>query len=335
MELAVRAAEVALGQTGRLRSSVELVSMVNVFSGAGTAPATRLAHGLGGTALARTEVTTVGGNTPQWLVSRAATGRGSFASGGCADRRCRDTALASDTAHPRFAASPAISSSGLEHLLQGQPDPGTCEAQEDRLDPDPIVQDDRPGAGPGELDAGLAVPVNVYALFESVIAHRAGRTFAEHRSALGELMAPFTRVAAEHPFAWFPEARAPGELSRICPRKNRLVSEPYPKRMCAMLAWTRGCSSGRHVPRGRPRGRGSPTAAIFCWSGAQASDVWFPSARPTREALKGSGQRLRRRWRHRVSASTRSRPSICTRASLAWSRWPRARSVSTSTTKED
>ena len=47
VELAVRAAEVALGQTGRLRSSVELVSMVNVFSGAGTAPATRLAHGLG------------------------------------------------------------------------------------------------------------------------------------------------------------------------------------------------------------------------------------------------------------------------------------------------
>jgi acetyl-CoA C-acetyltransferase len=277
VELAVRAAEVALGRTGRLRSLVDLVSMVNVFSGAGTAPATRLAHGLG-LRSARTEVTTIGGNTPQWLVSRAATlvaasqAEAVLIAGAETQRSLR---ILRARGSP---ASPVVSRSGLEHLLRGRPDPGTCEAEEDRLDPDPIVGDDRPGAGPRELEAGLAVPVNVYALFESVIAHRAGRTFAEHRSALGELMAPFTRVAAQHPFAWFPKAWAPCELARICP-ENRLVSEPYPKRMCAML----GVDQGAAVvvtSLEAARAAGIADRAIFCWSGAQASDVWFPSARP-------------------------------------------------------
>ncbi|MGA2036003.1 MAG: acetyl-CoA acetyltransferase [Acidimicrobiales bacterium] len=269
VELAIRASELALAQAGALRSRIGVVTMVNVFSGAGAAPAARLARRLA-LSPARTEMTTIGGNTPQWLVNRAAA-----------------SIAASETEAVLIAGAEAQRSKRLlsaQHASgsTGSPFSGNefskWEHEDGQLAPDTVVGDDRPGTGPAELNAGLAAPVHVYALFESVIAHRAGRTFAEHRSALGELMAPFTKVAATHPFAWFPQARTPTELSEIT-ADNRLVSEPYPKRMCAML----GVDQGAAVvvtSLEAARAAGVADRAVFCWSGAQACDVWFPSARP-------------------------------------------------------
>ena len=55
-----------------LRDCVDRVSVVNIMTATGPAPATELAGRLGA-ARRRCEVTTIGGNTPQWLVNRAAT----------------------------------------------------------------------------------------------------------------------------------------------------------------------------------------------------------------------------------------------------------------------
>ena len=265
----MRASEVALEQAGALRSRIGLVSMVNVFSGAGAAPAARIARQLGLSPV-RTEVTSIGGNTPQWLVNRAA----AWIAAGKAETVLITGAEAQRSIR-RLNTQRSSGSAGL-------PLPGREQSNWDddggELAPDPIVGDDRPGAGPAELNAGLVAPVHVYALFESVIAHRTGRSFAEHRSALGELMAPFTEVASKHPFAWFPQARAPAELSEIS-TDNRLVSEPYPKRMCAML----GVDQGAAVvvtSLETARAAGVADGAVFCWSGAEACDIWFPAARP-------------------------------------------------------
>jgi acetyl-CoA C-acetyltransferase len=144
--------------------------------------------------------------------------------------------------------------------------------------PDPVVGDDRPGVSNAELGAGLVAPVHMYALFESVLARRAGRSPTEHRNALGEIMARFTAVAAEHPVAWFRDVRTPIELAEVTP-DNRLVAEPYPKRMCAFL----GVDQGAAVvvsSLAAARAAGVADRAVFCWSGAEASDVWFPAARP-------------------------------------------------------
>ncbi len=69
---------------------------------------------------------------------------------------------------------------------------------------DPVVGDDRPGLGPAEFGIGLMLPVHIYPMLESVIAARAGRDAHAHRQAMGALLAPFTEVAARHPYRLVP-----------------------------------------------------------------------------------------------------------------------------------
>ncbi|HXQ90524.1 MAG TPA: hypothetical protein VN768_03130 [Acidimicrobiales bacterium] len=258
LELAARAAHEALDAAPGLRGRVQRVSVVNVMSPVGVAPAASLARQLG-LAPTRTEVTTVGGNSPQWLVTRAAA---AISAGEL------DAALVVGAEAQHFAK-----------VHPGAAAPSSAHAPQDgALAPDPVVGDDRAGVGGAELAVGLILPVHVYALFESVLAHRARRTPAQQRAALGALMAPFTEVAARHRIAWFPEARTPAEVAEVTPH-NRLVAEPYPKRMCAFLHVDQGaavlvCSLAA------ARAASVADEAVFCWSGADATDVWFPTARP-------------------------------------------------------
>jgi acetyl-CoA C-acetyltransferase len=253
LDLAAAAARAALEDASGLRHAVSRVSVVNMVSPVGPAPATALARRLG-LAPTVTEVSTVGGNSPPMLVARAA------------------TAIAAGEAEVVLVA-------GAEALRS--PDasgaPGPVEPELDRA-PDTVVGDERAGVGRHELAAGLLAPVNIYALFESALAARAGRTFAEHRVALGELMTPFTRVAASHPFAWFPQARHPGELSTVS-ADNRLVSEPFTKRLCAVMGVNQGAALVL-TSLGAARAAGIEAQAVFCWSSAEACDIWFPTARP-------------------------------------------------------
>jgi acetyl-CoA C-acetyltransferase len=84
-----------------------------------------------------------------------------------------------------------------------------------------------------EGDAGVMMPVSIFALVESAMAAVAGRAPDEQRAALGRLLAPFTDVAATRPeVAWFPQARTADEISGLGP-SNRFVSEPYTKLMCS------------------------------------------------------------------------------------------------------
>jgi acetyl-CoA C-acetyltransferase len=260
LDLAARAADSALGKAKRLRDRVEVVSVVNMLTPAGSAPATVLARRLG-LAPARTEVSTIGGNSPQMLITRAAA---AIAAGEA------DVVLVAGAEAQR---SQRVRRETNAHATAG--DRGQDEAEHPA---DPVVGDDRPGVGDAELAAGLVAPVNVYALFESAIAHRAGRTPAEHRVALGALMTPFTRVAAAHPQAWFPTARTAEELAVVSP-DNRLVSEPFTKRLCAVIGVDQAAAV-LVTSLGAARAAGLADQAVFVSSATQLSDVWFPSARP-------------------------------------------------------
>ena len=254
LSLMARAAETCLARAPALAGAVEQVSVVNVLSPVPAAPAAALARRLGLTP-ACTEVSTIGGNSPQWLLNRAA------------------AAIAAGRLSTALLAGAEVQRSAKLGLAEA-----AVEARDEGLAPDRVVGDDRAGVGRAELDAGLIAPVHVYALFESVLAHRAGRDPAAQRHALGVLMAPFTEAAAAHPAAWFPERRTPEELAELGP-DNRLVAEPYPKRMCAVLNVDQAaavvvCS----LAAARRAGVGD--GAVFCLSGAEANDVWFPTARP-------------------------------------------------------
>ncbi len=270
MDLAALAASEALDQAPGLRGRIGKVSVVNMLSPAPAGAARALARRLGCTP-AVTEVTTIGGNSPQWLVNRAAA---AVAAG-----EVEAVLVAGDEAQRSVRARVAPRSSSAARTpradRRGQDDE---DGDEDGDDPDPVIGDPRSGVGPAELAAGMIAPVHLYAMFESVLAARSGREFPEHRKVLGELMAPFTAVAAANPFAWFDEARRPAELAEVS-ADNRLVADPYPKRMCAVMGVDQGaavvvCSLAA------ARRAGVADRAVFLLSGAEATDVWFPTARP-------------------------------------------------------
>ncbi|MGH9096723.1 MAG: acetyl-CoA acetyltransferase, partial [Acidimicrobiales bacterium] len=161
------------------------------------------------------------------------------------------------------------------------------------LAPDPAVGDDLPGVGPAESAIGLMAPVHVYPMFESVVAARTGHTAEQHRQAIGELFAPFSRVASTHPYAWFPVAYTPDEIATPTP-DNRIVCEPYTKRMTAFLGSDQGaalvvCSLAA------ARRAGVADRAVFIWSGSSAVDVRFPASRPdpgSSPAIAAAGRAL-------------------------------------------
>ncbi len=255
VDLMVRAGQQALEATPGLRDHVDRVSVVNVMTRTGPAPATELAEALG-VGAAVCEVTTIGGNSPQWLVTRAA-----------AD-------IAGGALSVSLIAGAEAIRSGRHRRAAGEP----RELGRTDLAPDPVVGDDLPGVGPAETGAQLLVPVHVYPLFESVVAARAGRNATEHRQAMAELLAPFTEVAAANPYAWFPQARNPADIATPTP-DNRIVCEPYTKLMTAFLGSDQGaavivCSLAA------ARRAGVADRAVFIWSGAGATDVRFPTARP-------------------------------------------------------
>jgi len=253
LDLAERAARSALDDVPLLQGAVQQVSVVNIMSPVGPAPAATLARRLQ-LSPDRTEVTGVGGNSPQWLINRAA----AAISGGDLE-----VALIAGAEAQRSARSGG---------------PGNAAVDAVTLEPDPVIGDDRPPVSSAELQAGLLAPIHVYALFESVLAHRAARTYAEHRLVLGELLAPFTKTAASHRYAWFPEARIATELATVAP-DNRLIAEPYAKNMCAMFSVDQGAAV-IVTSLAAARRAGVDEGSVFCWSGAECTDVWFPAARP-------------------------------------------------------
>ena len=69
-------------------------------------------------------------------------------------------------------------------------------------------------------------PIEGYAVYENERRARLGLSLEEYRLAMGELFAPFTKVAANNPLASAQVERTPQELAEVTER-NRIVAEPY------------------------------------------------------------------------------------------------------------
>lgn len=261
IDLAERAARAAFEDAPGLEGRIDRVSMVAaIFSPAGKAPASAVADRLG-LRRAKREVSTVGGNTPQWLV----------------------TSLASQIAAGELGTALVVGAEATRSLLQSNPGAdfmrgaGASAAAGGDATADPVVGPSSEGmVGPAEIAAGLVRPAEVYALFESALAAAAGRSPLAQREYLGRLLAPFTRVAAENPFAWFPKALSADEIARPSD-KNRLTAEPYSKRMNSFPNVDQGTAlivTSLEIARQA----GLEQQAIFVWGGATNADV-PPTAR--------------------------------------------------------
>lgn len=146
------------------------------------------------------------------------------------------------------------------------------ETEDDLSDPERFG-DPRPGVSAQEALHGLSAPINTYPLFENALRARDKRGLAEHQARLGALMAPFTRVAAQNPDAWFPIERTAEELVTVTER-NRMVGYPYPKYLNAIMEVDQSAgvliaSVSKARELGVPRDRW-----VFLHGCADAADLW-------------------------------------------------------------
>ena len=141
-----------------------------------------------------------------------------------------------------------------------------------------FLKGQRPFANPLEARHGLTAPIDVYPLFENALRAEADRTIDEHQRFLGVLMAAHAAVAATNPYAWFPTAYTPEEITTVTP-DNRAVCFPYPKRMNAIMEVDQAAalvvmSSDEADRRGIPEHR-----RVTFLGGGSASDAWTVTER--------------------------------------------------------
>jgi acetyl-CoA C-acetyltransferase len=252
---AERAAEDA-GAGGRLLQAADRVAVVNLFSASyGNAP--RLLAERVGAKPAEEIYTTIGGNTPQWLVNVMA----ARIAAGEADVVLLAGAEAMRSVARARRARVRLAWGGGDD--DGQPT---------------VMGGAREGVSEHEGAHGLALPTAVYPLFENAIRARRGWTMAEHRRRLGALCAGFAAVAAENPYAWFRDRRTADQIATVTP-DNRLIGFPYPKLMNAIIDVDQAAAVIL-TSAGRARALGIPESRwVYVRGGADAHDHWFVSER--------------------------------------------------------
>ncbi len=204
--------------------------------------------------------TATGGNTPQWLVNRTAE---EIARGDC------EVAL--------LAGAEYIASL-LGAMKQGV-DLGWADGPDHDPGHDPEeIGDQRPGTTEYERRYGLQFPVNVYPLFENALRGAAGRTPAQHLDWLGEFFSPFSKVASENPYAWFPTYRSPQDIATPS-EKNRFVGYPYTKYLNAVIEVDQAATVVM-TSVAKARALGIPESKwVYLHGCGDASDIWYVGER--------------------------------------------------------
>jgi acetyl-CoA C-acetyltransferase len=235
-------------------------------------PPLSLANRLGA-APRRAFYTATGGNTPQWLVNRTAQ---DIANGEC------EAAVLVGAEY--IATLLGAMKQGFDLGWDKEPDPGN--------DPEEIG-DQRQGTTAYERAYGLHFPVNAYPLFENAIRGQKMRSPGAHLKWLGEFFSPFSKVASQNPYSWFPTYRSPEEISTPS-EKNRFVGFPYTKYLNAvievdMAAAVVMTSVAKASALGIPQSKW-----VFLHGCADASDIWNVSERVnfhSSPAIRAIGQK--------------------------------------------
>jgi acetyl-CoA C-acetyltransferase len=260
LDLAERVTAEALAHGTGLAKRLQRVTAVGaLLAPAGPRLASEVCDRVGADPAVR-EQTTTGGNTPQWLVTRAAA---EIAAGSL------DATLIVGAEAAR--SHRASGSGGATPFNAGRADRAAADA-------DPVVgSPDKGFISSAEVSAGLVLPTTVYPVFESALAAEAGRTLAEQRRFAASVMAPFTEVAATNPYAWFRDRATTDELAST-DGGNRITAEPYTKRMNA-FPYVDQAAALVVCSLAVAEEVGLADDAVHVWSGADAVEVLLPGAR--------------------------------------------------------
>lgn len=88
--------------------------------------------------------------------------------------------------------------------------------------PDPFATD-------AEAQAGIFMPVELFAVIESALRHHQGLGVEEHRDKIASLYSDFSKIAAKNPHAWSQDV-IPAEEIRNPVGKNAMLAFPYTKK---------------------------------------------------------------------------------------------------------
>ncbi len=123
-----------------------------------------------------------------------------------------------------------------------------------------------------EMTHGLYLPLRAYPVCEHALRRRLRRNVFAHREQMAALLAPFTKIAAENPWAQFPTIRDARELGTLS-TSNYLISEPYTRWMVAQDAVNQGAALVlTSVARARELGI-PPTKWAYLGAYADVDDV--------------------------------------------------------------
>ena len=141
-----------------------------------------------------------------------------------------------------------------------------------------------PGASERERHYGLAMPSEIYPIFENALRVQRKLGLEEHRARMGKLFHPFTKVAAANPYAWFPVERLAEELTTVAP-ENRMVGFPYTKYLNAVLD-TDQAAAVLLMSEAQARNLGVAEEHWVYWRGGAdaVEEAWWPSERPDHAA---------------------------------------------------
>ncbi len=260
-------------------SAIDSIRTVALLSWRYTNPARLLGDRLGAGSDIDCGVSAMGGNSPQTLLNRTAL-----------------DIQAGDVSCVLLAGAESWRTRNAYRRAGDKP-PWTTET--DDAPPARLVGKDTPMNHEAELALGLAMPVQLYPMFEQAHRHHLGRSLADHLPVVGDLWSRFSQVAATNPHAWRQEALTADEI--LTPTAdNRYVGFPYTKVMNSYEAVDQGaavlvCSVEVAERLGVPRDRW-----VFPLAGSDAHEHPYVSHRDTlhtapavgvagRAALAGAG----------------------------------------------
>jgi acetyl-CoA C-acetyltransferase len=240
VRLLAEAARLAEADSGaaRLLRRLDSVRVVHLLSWHYRDPG-RLLAGLLGAAPRHTAYSTIGGHSPQHLLTRSA-----------ADIQAGRADLVLVGGAESWRTRMALQVSGERPPWTDQPE---------RVEPTERIGGELLMGGAAEVEAGLVLPATVYPVFENALRAAAGRGLAAHTRMIAELWARFSEAGAGNPHAALRRRLTAEEIATPGPR-NRMVGFPYTKLMC----------SNNHVDQ---------AAAVLLASVATAAALGVPSDR--------------------------------------------------------
>jgi acetyl-CoA C-acetyltransferase len=243
--------------TPSILPAIDSVRIVSLLSWRYRDPGALVAQRLGAP-VRHTAFTQPGGNVPQWLVNRTA----------------RDIAVRN--ADVVLIGGAEAWRTRMSFRVAG--DRPTWTVQDDSVPEAEIIGSAFDMTHPAELARGIAMPVQVYPIFEQALRIAAGRSIEDHLVHISELWARFSEVAASNPNAWIQRSYTAEEIRTAGP-DNRWIGFPYPKLMNSNNAVEQGaallmCSIEAAERLGVPRDRW-----VFPQSGSEAHDTPAVSTR--------------------------------------------------------